>query len=99
MFIMTRAEFEAIEFDELIELMYENSYDVTSEETLKSFAMDKLQDDDFGMALYIINAIYNNPYDTEWYRYDYSMGTLQTPSPITDKEDVEDLIDFGDEDD
>lgn len=23
--------------------------------------------------------------------------TLQTPSPITDKEDVEDLIDFGDE--
>ena len=99
MFTMTRAEFEAIEFDELIELMYENSYDVTSEETLKSFAMDKLQDDDFRMALHIINAIYNNPYDTEWYRYDYSMGTLQTPSPITDKEDVEDLIDFGDEDD
>ena len=99
MFIMTRAEFEAIEFDELIELMYENSYDVTNEETLKSFAMDKLQDDNFGMALHIINAIYENPYDTEWYRYDYNMGTLQTPSPITDKEDVEDLIDFGDEDD
>lgn len=99
MFIMTRAEFEAIEFDELIELMYENSYEITNEETLKSFAMGKLQDDNFGMTLHIINAIYENPYDTEWYRYDYSMGTLQTPSPITDKEDVEDLIDFGDEDD
>lgn len=99
MFDMTRAEFEAIEFDELIELMYENSYDVTNEETLKGFAINKLQDDNFGMALHIINAIYKNPYDTEWYRYDYSMGTLQTPSPITSKDDVEDLIDFGDEDD
>lgn len=96
MFIMTRAEFEEIEFDELIELMYENSYDITREENLKEFAVGKLLDDNFGMALHIINAIYNNPYDTEWYRYDYSMGTLQTPSPITDKEDVEDLIDFRD---
>ena len=99
MFIMTRAEFEEIEFDELIELMYENSYDITREENLKEFAIGKLWDDNFGMALHIINAIHENPYDTEWYRYDYSMGTLQTPSPITDKEDVEDLIDFGDEND
>ena len=92
MITMTRAEFEEVDFDELIELMYENSYDITSESTLKEFAMNKLQDDNFGLALHIIQAIYNNPYDTEWYRYDYSMGTLQTPSPITDKEDIEDLI-------
>ena len=91
---MTRAEFEEIDFDELIELMYENSYEVTSESTLKEFAMNKIQDDNFGLALHIIQAIYNNPYDTEWYRYDYNMGTLQTPSPITDKEDIEDLIEF-----
>lgn len=97
MLIMTRAEFEEISFNELIELMYENLYEVTNEETLKEFAIDKLQDDNFGLALHIINAIYENPYNTEWYRYDYNMGTLQTPSPITDKEDVEDLIDFGDE--
>lgn len=97
MLIMTRAEFEEISFNELIELMYENLYEVTNEETLKGFAIDKLQDDNFGLVLHIINAIYENPYNTEWYRYDYSMGTLQTPSPITDKEDVEDLIDFGDE--
>ena len=94
MITMTRAEFEEVDFDELIELMYENSYDITSESTLKEFAMNKLQDDNFGLALHIIQAIYNNPYDTEWYRYDYSMGTLQTPSPITDKEDIEDLIKF-----
>lgn len=94
--IMTRTEFEDVEFDELIELMYENSYDITSEEDLKSFAVDKLHDDDFGMALHIINSIYENPYDTEWYRYDYSIGTLETPTPVMYKEDVEDLIEFVD---
>jgi hypothetical protein len=51
----------------------------------------------FGMALHIINAIYNNPYNTEYYRYDYSMGRLETPTPIVDKDDIEDLIFFDDE--
>lgn len=95
---MTRKKFEAISFDNLMIWAYMNLDDVTDEETLKEFAMEKLQDDNFGMALHIINAIYENPYDTEWYRYDYSMGTLQTPSPIVDKEDIEDLIFFDDED-
>lgn len=94
---MTRERFEAMSFDELMEWANENFDDVTSEEILKEFAIDKLQNDDFGMALHIINAIYENPYDTEWYRYDYCMGRLQTPSPITDKEDIKDLIFFEDE--
>ena len=89
---MTRTEFEEIDFDELLELMFENSDIITDEETLKGFAIDKLRDDNFGLALHIINAIYENPYDSEWYRYDYSMGTLETPSPITCKDDVDDLI-------
>lgn len=91
---MTRKQFEDINLDELIELIYEDSNVITSEETLKEFAIWKLQDDDFGMVLHIINAIYNNPYNTEWYRYDYNMGTLETPTPITEREDIEDLIDF-----
>lgn len=94
---MTREQFENMSFDELMELAYENLNDVTDEEILKQFAMEKLQNDDFNMALHIINAIYDNPYDTEWYRYDYNMGTLETPTPITDKEDIEDLIDFENE--
>ena len=96
-FDMTRERFDAMSFDELMEWAYDNLDDVRDEESLKQFAMDKLQNDDFGMVLHIINAIYDNPYDTEWYRYDYCMGTLQTPSPITDKEDIEDLIFFEDE--
>lgn len=94
---MTRKEFETMSFEDFIEWANENLDDVTDEEILKEFAINKLQNDDFNMALHIINAIYNNPYNTEYYRYDYCMGTLQTPTPITDKEDLEDLIFFDDE--
>ena len=91
---MKRKFFETTDFDELMQWVGWNTDDVTDEETLKQFAIEKLQNDDFGMALHIINAIYENPFTTEWYRYDYSMGKLETPTPITEKEDIEDLIDF-----
>lgn len=91
---MTREQYEAMSFNELMEWAYENLGCVTDEETLKSYASHNLDDDNFGMVLHIINAIYENPYGTEWYRYDYSMGTLEIPTPITDKEDIEDLIAF-----
>ena len=67
---MTRKEFETMSFEDFIEWAKENLDDVTDEEILKEFAIEKLQDDNFNMALHIINAIYNNPYDTEYYRYD-----------------------------
>ena len=94
---MTRAEFEKMDFQDLMDYAMENLNDVTDEETLKQFAAEKLESDDFGMVLHIIEAIYNNPYDTEYYRYDYSMGTLETPTPITELADIDDLIDFDDE--
>lgn len=95
---MTREKFNSMTFDDLMEWAYENLDDITDEEMLKEFAIEKLKNDNFNLALHIINAIYENPYDTEWYRYDYNMGTLQTPSPITCKEDIEDMIDFEGED-
>ena len=94
---MTRAEFVNMSFENLMEWAVENLDGITTEDTLKDFAMEKLQNDDFGMVLHIINAIYDNPYNTEFYRYDYSMGTLETPTPIMDAEDIIDLVDFDDE--
>lgn len=91
---MTKKEFKNMSFEKFIEWANENINDVTHEDILKEFAIKKLQDDDFGMALHIINAIYDNSYDTEYYRYDYSMGKLETPTPIAEKEDLEDLIFF-----
>ena len=39
--------------------------------------------------LYIIDP---SPYDSVWWIYDYSMGTLDTPVCVSAKEDVEHLI-------
>lgn len=95
---MTKAEYEAMSFEELMDWAYENLDDITTEETLISFAKSKLDDDNLGVALHVLNAIYESdcPEDS-YYRYDYSMGTLETPCLITEKEDIEDLIFFDDE--
>ena len=66
--------------------------DITTEETLKEYGISKIQDDNFSVGLHVLNAIYENPYDTEYYRYDYNMGTLETPMPITKYDDISDLI-------
>lgn len=94
---MTREQYEDMSFEELMNWAYQNIDGITDEEMLKDYIIEKVNNDDFYMALHIINAINNNSYSTIWYRYEYSMGTLQTPSPIVDKEDIEDLIDFDDE--
>lgn len=94
---MTRKKFESMSFEDAMVWASENYDNITDEEALKSYAEHLLQNDNFGMILHIIGAIYDNPYETEWYRYDYWMGTMETPTPITEKEDIEDLIDFEDE--
>jgi hypothetical protein len=96
---MTREQFDNISFDELLDLAYEEVSDITTEDILIDFAKTKIDDDNIMMALHVLNAIYDNPYDTEYYLYDYNMGTLETPKPITCKEDFEDYIDFEDEED
>ena len=94
---MTREQFENMDFEELMNWAYDNSDCITDEEILKEYGIRNIQDDNFNLGLHIINAIYNNPYDTEWYRYNYCDGTLDEPKPITDRYDIEDLIDFEDE--
>ena len=94
---MTRKQFEDMEFEDLMYWANENIDGITDDEMLKECAISNIHNDSFNMVLHIINALNESPCDTIWYRYDYSMGTLQTPSPIADKEDIEDLIFFDDE--
>ena len=91
---MTRAEFDSKTFEELIELAKEYS-DVTDYETLKEFAKDKIDDDNLYLAIHVIEAI-NEEY-SDYYIYDYSMGTLETPTAVTCKEDIEHLFDIEEE--
>lgn len=95
---MTKAAFDKMHFDELVEWASENLEELTYEDTLISFAKQKLDDDNLLVAVHILNAIYNNPYDTELYLYNYDMGVLETPTPVISKEDFERLIDFDNED-
>lgn len=96
---MTEAEFKEMSFEELLDWANENINDLTTEDILIDFAKSKIDDDNIGVAIHILGAIHNNPYDTEYYLYDYCMGTLETPTPVTEKEDLKDYIDFDDEED
>ena len=95
---MTRAEYEEMTLDELIEWAYDNMDEITSEDTLLEFAKVKIDDSNIYMALHILNAIYDSAEAYNgYYLYDYSMGTLSTPTPITCKEDLDYYIFFDDE--
>lgn len=96
---MKREQFEAMTLDELLEWAYENIDDLTTEEVLIDFAKSKIDDSSFNVAMHILAAIWESgeAYN-DYYLYDYNMGTCETPTPVTCKEDLEAYIDFGDED-
>ena len=92
---MKREEFEAMSFEELLEWAYENIDDMHSEEALIELAKHEIDEDSLRMALHILNAVYESDCpEGSYYLYDRSMGTLETPTPITCKEDLEEYIDF-----
>jgi regulatory protein YycI of two-component signal transduction system YycFG len=97
---MTKTEFEEMTLDELIDWANENINDITYEDTLIEFAKQKIDDDNIYMAMHVLSAIYKSAEAyNDLYLYDYSMGTLETPTPITCKEDLEDYISFVKEED
>ena len=95
---MTKREYEAMSFDELLEWASENIDDLTTEDVLIEFAKCKIEDDNLYMAIHVLSAVYNSAEAyNEYYLYDYNMGALETPTPVTCKEDFERLIVFDDE--
>ena len=95
---MTEAIYNAMSLDELLEWAYENLDDLTTEDMLLEFAKQKIDDDSIFMALHVLKAVYESEeaYNS-YYLYDYNMGTLETPTPVTCKDDLKHLIDFDDE--
>lgn len=91
---MTREYFEQLVdekgFNEAMSELNEEKDELTDEETLKSFIIKKIEDDNFGLALHLLKAIWESPGGTsEWYRYDYSAGTTDTPTYLQDVDDVD----------
>jgi hypothetical protein len=99
---MTKKEWEELTLDEAID--WANAeygvYELTTEDTLISFAKDKIDEDNIGLALHILGAIYNSEEAyCGYYLYDYSLGAISTPTPITCKEDLLDYVTFEEEED
>ena len=92
---MTRAEFEEKSFEDVMSQLNEELDEITTLDRLKEFIKEKIDEDDFCIASHLCNAIWNdpNPSMSKWYDYDYSMGTLDMPVCLSEKEDVEHLID------
>lgn len=87
---MTREDYNNKEFEEVMEQLDEERDDITTYERLKEYAKDKIDGDDLLVAIHILEALQNDSVD--WYEYDYCMGTCQTPSGITEKEDIGHMI-------
>ena len=80
---MTREDYNKKNFEDITEQLNEERDDITTYETLKDFAKEKIEEDNLFVAIHILEALEND--DAEWYEYDYCMGTCQTPSGITEK--------------
>lgn len=101
---MTRQEWEELSFDEAIDWAYceYGVHELTTEDTLISFAKEKIDEDNLFLAIHVLEAIYNSEESYNgYYLYDYSLGTISTPTPIICKEDLLDYVSFeeGDEQD
>ena len=95
---MKREQFEEMSFEELTQWAFDNIDDVHFEDTLLEMAKREIDKENLQIALHILNAIYESDCpDGSYYLYDRSMGTLETPTSITCKEDLEDYIDFDEE--
>lgn len=70
-------------FNEKIEWLFENADGIHSYEDMKDIAKEAIETENLNVAIHILQAINNNP--DEYYSYDYSMGTLETPTSIDDE--------------
>ena len=82
-------DLKKLTFEEAIEKLEEENDCITTIDVLKEFAIDNIKNDNLFIAIHILQALQEN--ETEYYSYDYSMGTLETPTPIEDLEDLEEF--------
>ena len=95
---MTREQFNSMSLEELAEWAYENIDCVHHEDTLIEMAKHEIDEENLNVAIHILTGVYESEEAVGGYHiYDRCMGTLESVVPITCKEDLEDYIDFGEE--
>lgn len=84
---MKRQELKKLEkmsYEELINYYFENVNYFTTYDDLKNYAMSQIEEENLTLAIHILESINENC--AEYYIYDYSMGTLETPNALNDED-------------
>lgn len=71
-------------------MLEEEGYTITSYEAMKSRIIEEAQNDNWFMVAHLAKILEQE--EAEYYIYDHSMGTLEEPTPITDIQDLIDLL-------
>ena len=96
---MERKRFDEMDLEELVEWAYDNIDDVHHEDALIEMAKHEIDEENLNVAIHILTGIYESEEAINgYYIYDRCMGTLESVIPITCKEDLEDYVDFDEED-
>ena len=88
---MTKKELYELTFEEAVEKLFDEGYTITTYDILKDFIKLQLDKENNYLAYHLIRTIYEDdcPFSTDYFDYDYSMGTLDKPTPLYNLEDLE----------
>lgn len=90
---MTIAELYRKGFQEAASELSAQNDCITTYEALKDFAKYNIDRDNFFLAEHILHALQDA---SDYYDYDYCMGTLDTPAPLRDVSDLKDYCEQED---
>ena len=88
---MTKFELKKMVFEDAVSQLLSEVDTITTYESLKEFAIAKINDGNLFLGIHILEAI--NLRTANFYDYDYTMGTLDTPTPLFLLDDLEDYCD------
>lgn len=77
-------------FDDVIYDFEANNDYIVSRDIILDFAINQIQNDRLFLARHVLDAVDNECAD--FYSYDMSMGTLETPIAITSIDDLYDYV-------
>ena len=78
------------EQDDIMNVISEIRDDIHSSETMEEMAIDEIQEGRYNVAAHLLIAMWED--NADWYKYDRSMGMLETPTAINSADDINDLI-------
>lgn len=90
---MKRKEFEKLagySLEALISKLQEEVNDIVSIEDIKDMAIDFIKEDSVSTAIHLLQAITAD--EADYYIYDASMGSLETPVAIHITSDLEQFV-------